>query len=212
MPPLSLALTGLLERLHGANFVAASQQVQAMNRCAQDLAQEGTLLRVDQNNKLAFARPASQSAYRKALKSALDAASGGFSACRVGSAAGRLADLQVLQLSPWPPAQWDAGAALFLITVRWQGEQAELEENLLIRRYNLSKAEAAVVIQFAAGATLREIADARGVTHVAVRNQIAAAKQKLNLNRQAELIRLIDGLSPRMLLNQHNSEVSGANG
>lgn len=69
------------------------------------------------------------------------------------------------------------------------GIEAELQD-----LFGLTAAEASVAAAIFGGAEPIEIARTRGVVETTVRKQIAAAYRKLEVNRQAELVRLLAGL------------------
>ena len=210
---MTTALEGLLDRLQGANFVIGqSQRVQVMNQRAGKLARQADVLDIRKDQRLRFVNPSAQTAYRQALTAAFDPAAYGFGSVLIEPLEGATAQLSVLPLT-MPLAQaLAAQAQLALVSLRGQGEQTAVEENLLMSRYQLSKAEAAVVSRFASGATLADIATSRGVGYLAVRNQFSAAKQKMGVRRQTEILLKISELSPRLLLTQHSTEDSNLDG
>jgi DNA-binding CsgD family transcriptional regulator len=69
------------------------------------------------------------------------------------------------------------------------GIEAELQD-----LFGLTDAEASIAAAIFSGAEPAEIARTRGVAETTVRKQIAAAYRKLEVNRQAELVRLLAGL------------------
>ena len=73
--------------------------------------------------------------------------------------------------------------------------KAEFPVGLLVDAYQLTPAEAAVVVAFAGGSSLHEIAAAAGVTIHTTRSQFAAARAKLEVRSQTELVALIHRLS-----------------
>lgn len=63
--------------------------------------------------------------------------------------------------------------------------------NYLCEGYGLTKAEAQVAVSMANGMSVAEMARARGTRETTVRSQVRALLSKTNLNRQADLVRLV---------------------
>ncbi len=63
--------------------------------------------------------------------------------------------------------------------------------DLLTTLFGLSNAEAAVVSRLAAGISLEQIADERGVSLITVRNQLKSALGKSGVSRQVELVSIV---------------------
>jgi DNA-binding CsgD family transcriptional regulator len=192
-------LEAMLARIDGAAAVLGPQaQVLSLNARAEALARTAALIRVTPCRRLAFQRSNHEAAFQRALAPALGVAvdSGPF-AFAVETRAGPAA----VVVLPLRPAGSMAAAlagprALLVIREARAGVTAPVE--LLRALYRLTNAEAALVLQIAAGFSVTEAADALGVTRTTARNQLAAAMAKLDVHRQAELVGLVAGLAPRL--------------
>jgi DNA-binding CsgD family transcriptional regulator len=67
---------------------------------------------------------------------------------------------------------------------------------LLRRLYHLTRAEAAVALHLMHGADLREISEQLSISLATVRTHLQRVFDKTDTHRQAELVRLLLGLSP----------------
>ena len=65
---------------------------------------------------------------------------------------------------------------------------------MLIAQLGLTQAEAGVALALAAGATIAEIAEARGTSTGTVRHQVKAAMAKTLSRRQSDLVRAVLGV------------------
>lgn len=93
-----------------------------------------------------------------------------------------------------PPADAFAEAlfgASAIVFIRDPETYSLLDTTLLIESYGLTRAEAALAELLDTGASLREVADRRGVSITTVRSQLYALMAKLDVNRQADLVRLL---------------------
>lgn len=82
------------------------------------------------------------------------------------------------------------GAAA-IVFVRDPEQHVLLDTNLLTESYGLTAAEAELAALFDAGATLADCADRRGVSINTVRSQLYTLMDKLGVNRQTDLVRLL---------------------
>jgi DNA-binding CsgD family transcriptional regulator len=69
---------------------------------------------------------------------------------------------------------------------------------LLQTLYRLTPAEAAIVLQIAAGVSVTEAAGCLGVLRTTARNQLSAAMAKMDVHRQAEVVAAVAALGPRL--------------
>jgi len=209
---MSNALEGLLERLQGATFIVSQpHKVQMMNRRAEALAADGSLVRIGVDSRLTLSVGAANEQLLRALRDCFDngtSAGSDFSAL-IARADGRTAELCVLPLAALVPGSIATSERLALVNLCFPEERTANEDQLLMRRYGLSPAEAAVTRKFVGGASLQEIAEGSGVKYTTVRNQLSSAKQKIGVHRQSELILKVGELSPRLLLNQPPANESG---
>jgi DNA-binding CsgD family transcriptional regulator len=194
-------LEAMLARIDGAAAVlGAGGQVLAINGRAESLARAAALIRIGLGNRLTFRRPGDETAFQRALAAALGAAGGnGPSAFAVEHRGRGSANVVVLPLraaSNGAAASFARHQALLVIRDARAGVTAPAE--LLRALYRLTNAEAAVVLQIAAGLSVAEAADALAVSRTTARNQLAAAMAKLDVHRQAELVGLVAGLAPRL--------------
>lgn len=71
------------------------------------------------------------------------------------------------------------------------GPSSALDEKFLKSAFRLSDAEALVAMRLLEGATLAEIADAKGVSLHTARSQLKSVMMKVGVNRQSDLINLL---------------------
>jgi DNA-binding NarL/FixJ family response regulator len=64
--------------------------------------------------------------------------------------------------------------------------------------YGLTTAEANVAVHLASGETVSDAAESLGVSRTTLRNELVAAMAKLGVHRQAEMVALVAGLTPRV--------------
>lgn len=64
----------------------------------------------------------------------------------------------------------------------------------LRQSFDLTEAEARLALHVATGSSLKEFADARGVSRNTVRNQLQIVFQKTGVRRQANLVRLLQDI------------------
>lgn len=169
------------------------------NARAERMLTEGQLIRHDHRGRLSFAHPAGTVRLEAALRSPspLAALTAG-SAFRLG--AGDHA--QEVRLMPLPPEAIARLGVPFLPVASRLGflvavspvRPAEDRVQRIVAKLGLTRAEAAIALAFVEGATLAEIADARGVSVNTVRNQVKSTIAKAGLRRQVDLVRLIQGL------------------
>lgn len=76
-------------------------------------------------------------------------------------------------------------------------QEASSDLQLLQDRLGFTAAEVAVATGLAEGATIAEIADARGVSRLTVRDQVRRSMQKVAARRQSDLIRQVVELRRR---------------
>jgi DNA-binding CsgD family transcriptional regulator len=193
-------LDGMLARIDGAAVVlGAHAQVLAINARAEALARPAALVRITPANRLTFRKSETETAFQRALAAALGVAgSAGPCAFAVEDRGMGAANAVVL------PLRAAAGMASLLVgsqallVIREVGTGVTAPADLLRALYSLTRAEAALVLQIAAGLSVAEAADELVVSRTTARNQLAAAMAKLDVHRQAELVGLVAGLAPRL--------------
>lgn len=84
---------------------------------------------------------------------------------------------------------------LALITLRAVRPASPLSDALLKQVYGFTPAEAAVARGLMEGATIAELAEARGVSVTTLRSQVSAILGKAGVRRQSELLRDLAGLA-----------------
>jgi DNA-binding CsgD family transcriptional regulator len=196
-------LEGLIERIEGAAFVVgANGRISTANREGESLARQGSLVRVRGDKQLIFRHSEYQGAYQQALASAVDpAAAKTESIFRVSSTILPDATVTVLPLKPGASlAEARRGGAMVLVLIRELPMRGASASHLLQSLYRLTHAEAKVACLIADGSDTGEIAEALSISRTTVRNQIAAIFSKMGVHRQADLVRVVRGLEPRLLL------------
>lgn len=83
------------------------------------------------------------------------------------------------------------GQAKALVFVRDPSELSDLDDELLRQSFGLTNAETKLASLVDRGLTLEEVAARRGVAITTVRTQLYSLMDKLGVNRQAQLIRLL---------------------
>jgi|GEM_PF-3075183 len=194
-------LSDILERIDGpAVLLTEAGRVLALNRAAEQAARAQTLLEIGTDNRLRFRDAAHNECYERGLAAAFRPLSGDANAFAIGRSRASARTAVVLPLRPvqansalCPPAP----RALLLIRDR---KAAATPTDLLRAVYRLTKAEAEIVSLIASGIAVSEAADALAITRATARNQLAAAMAKMDVHRQGELVVLVAGLTPRLML------------
>jgi DNA-binding CsgD family transcriptional regulator len=194
-------LEGMLARIDGAAAIlGAHGQVFAINSRTEALARAGTLVRITLANRLTFRKADDETALQRALAAALGVTGAdGPCAFAVEDVAKGSANVVVLPLRAVSNgAATVVGGQQALLVIREAGAGVTAPADLLRSIYRLTPAEAAIVLQIAAGLSVADAAQVLGVSRATARNQLAAAMAKLDVHRQAELVGLIAGLAPRL--------------
>jgi DNA-binding CsgD family transcriptional regulator len=193
------ALDAMLARIDGAAAILGPHaQVLSLNARAEALARAATLVRITPARRLTFCKADDETAFQRALAAALGVAVGsGPWAFAVEDKTGP-AHAVVLPLRAASGTAAPLAGPRALLVIRAAGTGVTAPADLLRSLYCLTPAEAALVLQIAAGLSVAEAADALGVTRTTARNQLAAAMVKLDVHRQAELVGLVAGLAPRL--------------
>src|SRR5262245_11439180 len=197
------AFAALLEQIADcAIAINHTRHVVLANREAHALLQNRKLIRESVSGCLGFAAHAAEAAFTKALEGCVGKVKRPFASSfmvRTGNRAAHPVHVVPLHTLSSPEAAGQS-SALALILIGSDRGCALPSESALRNRYGLSRREAVVVLHVAAGATLKETADALGVMIATVRNQLAAAMRKLGVRRRAELVALLAGLISRINL------------
>ena len=120
------------------------------------------------------------------------------------SAAAAVSGSMVLRRSPgWPPVvlhvapvsipQPDYGArhVAALVLVVEPGRPHRLDPGVVARVLDLTPAESQVAVRLAEGQSVREMAEARGITDRAIYGHLQQIYQKRSISRQVDLVRLV---------------------
>jgi DNA-binding CsgD family transcriptional regulator len=100
-----------------------------------------------------------------------------------------------------PPELYEVfTGARAIVLMQDLSRRASAPKELLRTLYRLTQAEAAIVLQIAAGVSLTEAAGRLGVLRTTARNQLAAATAKMDVHRQAEVVAAVAALGPRLAL------------
>jgi DNA-binding CsgD family transcriptional regulator len=195
-----LAIKALLGRLAWpAMVVDARGTIRAANDGAEALLRAGKIVRVQQPGRLHFVSHTIQAQFAEAMR-ATTRREGLPPPRRIslnGEGASRV--LHVVRLCSMHGMAGVVGddlLALVMIAPTTPARDVVAIEHLRAM-FGLTKAEAAVVQKLAAGLNVAETAAALRVTRTTVRNQLAAAKAKAGVRRQAELVAVLTSLTPR---------------
>lgn len=88
---------------------------------------------------------------------------------------------------------FDCAEPCLLVTLSRRREDSDLPSRLR-RRFGLTPQETEIVQQVAAGLSARAIAEGRGTSVHTVRNQIQSALGKMQVHRQIDIVRLVEGM------------------
>jgi DNA-binding CsgD family transcriptional regulator len=101
----------------------------------------------------------------------------------------------VLQVIPLVGAAQDVfflARAAILLTDLDVERSAVLPDKALVTGFGLTSSEARLAKRLASGESLKEAADGEGVTFETARSRLKVIFNKLNVHRQAELVRLLN--------------------
>jgi DNA-binding CsgD family transcriptional regulator len=121
---------------------------------------------------------------------------------RVSSGAGRAPSVLRIPVAPdrsWivsvmPAAHARTGNHGAILTIVDTADERLLRATDLMTLYGLTRAEAEIALALARGETLKSVAACRGVKLSTARTQLLAVLEKLNVHRQADLVRLLAAL------------------
>lgn len=187
----------LLDQIAGPAFIVdATAKIVALNARALDLLRDGRVARSAASDRLVFVASRSEDGFRRALSAATAISA-------VSSPNGFLADgsrspVVVLPLSAARSSVVGQSVRRLALVQIAPPKPVAPPADLLRALYNLTRAEAAVVQRVAAGESFKEIALADGTAPSTIRNQLQSAMQKLGVHRQAELVAVVAGLTPRL--------------
>lgn len=189
----------LLDRLSGAAFVVQnSGKIVGMNASAAKLLRSGGTFQSNGTDRLQLSAPRENELLQRAIKSVtgieLIVAPTGFSVVIEGTPR----PVVVLPLQNAMPITAGQSSRLALVQVNQSTAKSAPPAALLRTLYNLTKAEALVVQRVTEGHAIKDVADSNETSQSTVRNQLQAAMQKLNVHRQAEMVALVAGLTPRL--------------
>ncbi|MCC6776415.1 MAG: hypothetical protein IT537_07225 [Hyphomicrobiales bacterium] len=98
-----------------------------------------------------------------------------------------------LLVSPLPDASapFAPGGAVVAVLLTDPEQRHELPEELLIRTYGLTRAEAAVAARIATGSALKQVAGELGIAATTARLHLQRVMNKTGAHRQGDLVRLL---------------------
>ncbi|WP_037281995.1 helix-turn-helix transcriptional regulator [Rubellimicrobium mesophilum] len=173
-------------------FLGAQGGILYANAQAERHLAEGTLLQYDARGRLTFANLQAAASLAAAIKGVarlsdlnfhLETKSGSMEVRMLPLTEGVLDQLRVPLLVRTPvPA--------LLVVLRLSPGTTSADQ-VLQERLGLTAAEATVALALAEGATIAEIAEARGVSRFTVRDQVKRAMDKAGARRQADLVRRV---------------------
>lgn len=149
------------------------------------------------DNRLRFADPSAEQAYFNGLR---DCENGDGTADVRVFVVSRPSGSRPYIVSLRPlPSSWDRteaplpgdNLANLLLTIRDPEDFGGIDPGLLAESYDLSPAEIDLAVAMYDEATVRDVADRRGVAITTVRTQLYALMGKMYVNRQIDLIRLL---------------------
>lgn len=192
----STALEAALDTVAAPTILVNDRlQMVHANRAARAVLERGAVLQLA-GGRLAATDLRDDGALRRALVKARDephAAPAGFD-ISLGPSAGHL---KLLPLSPGSARSTLAPSATAAIVIPPTAGADRMDRaatvQWLIDRHGLTRAEAAVALEIAQGDGRAAAAARLGIRDNTVRSHLSAIFAKLNINRQAQLIRLIDG-------------------
>lgn len=194
-----LAIKALLGRLAWpAMVVDARRAIRFANDGAEALLRAGKIARVQQPGRLQFVSHVVHAQFAEAMR--LTTRREGLPPPRRIALAGEEGSrvLHVVRLCSMHGMAGVVGddlLALVMIEATTPTRTVVAAEHLRAM-FGLTKAEAAVVQKLAAGLNVAETATSLRVTRTTVRNQLAAAKAKAGVRRQAELVAALVSLTP----------------
>lgn len=186
------AFAGLDAMRHPGFLLGATGRVIRFNRAAEALLAGNDGLSVQEAALTAATAGAS------ARLDAAVASAAGWGGARPRSAAVRLprpSGLPPLLLDVMPVREQSGcgflGGPAVLVLVAGAAAEAEALAPRLVARFGLTRAEAGLAVELAAGRSVTEVAECRGRSVNTVRTQLARLMGKLEVRRQAELVRVV---------------------
>ncbi len=179
----------------GAFIVGPSRVVSDLNASARALLQHAGHVRIAAS-LLRFDPPGLHASFEEALRVATRKPARS-SVLRFSATGREICEVAVSPLAGHPlrPSLYSMPSALVVIAPPRREEEKLL--GLVGRRYGLTDAEARVMAELTAGATVSEIARGHGVQACTVRTQVRSIFEKTGVNRQSELVRLALTGAPR---------------
>lgn len=191
----------LLDKIAGPAFIVdASAKIIGMNARALNLLRDGRVTRPASGDRLSFSAARAENLFHRLLQSATAITQASAPSGFLLDIAGVQSPVIVLPL-PSSAAPGLPGRRLALVQIG-RPEPVVPSSDLLRSLYNLTRAEAVVVQRVVAGEAIKEIAEANDNSQSTVRNQLQSAMQKLGVHRQAELVGVLAGLTPRLSLEE----------
>jgi DNA-binding CsgD family transcriptional regulator len=189
------ATRGCLDGLsQGLIFLGADQRILTMNATAEEILRQAAFLRVAQRRLIAT--PSSDAdALQRSLSQACGKARHGSSLALGHPEDGGVLRIMVIPLDEASGlARWAADARACVILKRGAGA-AEVPNALLRQAFGLTEREAMLAAHLAEGGDLRSFATRHSLSINTVRPYLRSVFDKTGTHRQAELVRLLAGLS-----------------
>ncbi|WP_404404060.1 helix-turn-helix transcriptional regulator [Pelagibacterium halotolerans] len=195
---------GQMTAAAGLLLIAANRFVLYANDIAADMLSTGSVLRDGPDGRVSFSDSGADGELERCLR-ALNAGDPAVSGTFLAHANARdpmgrperygvraiAFDPAQHQVSPFPLTFGYLGRSL-LITIA-PNMQASTKAKAFAKGFGLTAAELEIVIGIAEGKTQAQLAEARAVSIHTVRNQLKSAMSKLDVRRQAEVVRLVAG-------------------
>ncbi len=195
----SLALDQAYRDLKAAVFVVTEAgRVVFSNTSGERLLEEGDVVKCNARNRLRLVDVKVDRVLQRSLRSLKSASSEPADVMHISDDSGGLShvcrvsrfDPSDLSSCPFGEAAWFDGPCM-LLTISALGSGQDVGMTLKAA-YDLTDAEAAILLAVAEGASLRDIAESRGVSIHTVRNQMKMVQMKTDQRRQSGLVRLVE--------------------
>lgn len=175
---------------HPSLVIAPSRRARLANDAAEEMLRRGGVLVMAVDGRVCPARRSDAAAFERCLDAALDTAQPLASSCLLGVEGG----CWVAFFTPLS-GPGSAGSVLVTLEDRTSSSPQAVVENRLRERFGLTRAEAEIAVEMAAGSSIREIAQARHSTEQTVRFQVKTLMGKMEAIRQSQVAAAVTRLA-----------------
>jgi DNA-binding CsgD family transcriptional regulator len=191
------ARKGLIDQSRKATWILARDgRIVGCNAAAEALLTAGTLFRRDSSDRLECLEPKAATQIATAFRHLAEAQAAAMLPVVRFQRRGETADCLIVFTEA--PSKLDLGPLSPLIPSRIIAVLVEpgmkptgIAPQRIASVFNLTRLEAEAAAAIAAGRTIIEYAEARGVSHLTVRNQLRSAMEKMGVSRQVELVAIV---------------------